>query len=163
MSNFGGILSIDGVPIGEEMGRYPYKKQIEQDSDGSIMMVVATDAPVSPRNLERMAKRAMMGLARTGGIASNGSGDYVISFSTFEGNRIPYRATNSEYDIKDLHNDRMTPLFLATIEATEEAIYNSLFMAKDVIGKDGKVLESLPIDQILSIMQKHGKKINVKD
>ena len=157
-SNFGGILEIDGVPVGEEMGRYPYKKELEQDADGSCMIVVATDAPVSPRNLERMAKRAMMGLAKTGGIASNGSGDYVIAFSTYEKNRILYGTSESVHSIDDLDNGKMTPLFLATIEATQEAIYNSLFAAKDMTGHNGYSMKQIPIDEVLKIIDHYKKK-----
>lgn len=162
-SNFGGVLSIDGVPVGKEMGKYPYRTQIEQDSDGSCMIVVATDAPVSPRNLERMAKRAMLGLARTGGIASNGSGDYVIAFSTFKENRIPYQLKQPVSDVSDLHNDRMTPLFLATIEATEEAILNSLFAAEEMVGYQGSKVNQLPIIDVLKLMKKYGKNVSIFD
>lgn len=158
-SNFGGVFELAGVPVGKLMGKYPYKRQIEADSDGSCMIVVATDAPLSPRNLERLAKRAMLGLGKTGGIASNGSGDYVIAFSTYEGNRIPYRVSDSEMKITDLHNDRLTPLFLAAIEATQEAIYNSLFAAQTMEGANGNKVESIPIDEVLKIVSsfKNGK------
>lgn len=162
-SNFGGVLTIDGVPVGKEMGKYPYRTQIEQDSDGSCMIVVATDAPVSPRNLERMAKRAMLGLARTGGIASNGSGDYVIAFSTYKDNRVPYQLKKPVSSVADLHNDRMTPLFLATIEATEEAILNSLFAARDMKGFQGSKVDQLPIIDVLKMMKKYGKNVSTFD
>ncbi|MEE8384393.1 MAG: P1 family peptidase, partial [Dehalococcoidia bacterium] len=128
-SNFGGILSIGGAPVGRELGRYSYRRFVEgvDEGDGSIMMVVATDAPLSVRNLERLAKRAIMGLARTGSSASNGSGDYVIAFSTAE--EVRRREGERTHDITELSNDRMSPLFQAVVEATEEAIYNSLFKA----------------------------------
>jgi D-aminopeptidase len=149
-TNFGGNLQIAGVPVGEKLGKYPFKDALEK-ADGSCMIVVATDAPVLERNLERMAQRAMMGLAKTGGIASNGSGDYVIAFSTNEGLRIPY---NSEKKLKTefLANEEMSPLFMAVIEATEEAIINSLFAAETMMGKDGRTVEALPKEKVLEII-----------
>lgn len=148
-TNFGGNLQIGGIPVGERLGKYPFKDALEK-SDGSCMIVVATDAPLTDRNLERLAKRAMMGLAKTGGIASNGSGDYVIAFSTAEGLRIPYSAKSGELmQTETLRNDDMTPLFLAVIEATEEAIINSLFAAETMEGKDGRKVEKLPIEKII--------------
>ncbi|MEN2282939.1 P1 family peptidase [Algoriphagus sp. SE2] len=148
-TNFGGNLQIAGVPVGEKLGKYPFKDALEK-SDGSCMIVVATDAPLSDRNLERLAKRAMMGLAKTGGIASNGSGDYVIAFSTAKGLRIPY-SSPSQVLLKGefLQNDDMTSLFLGVIEATEEAIINSLFAAETMKGKDGRVIEKLPTEKVL--------------
>ena len=117
------------------------------------MIVVITDAPVNPHNLERMAKRAMMGLAKTGGIASNGSGDYVIAVSTHEKNRIPYNPEGL-YRPEFLFNDQMSPLFMATIEATEEAIINSLFAAKSMGGNSGSMIEALPIEKVMVILGK---------
>lgn len=152
-TNFGGNLQIAGVPVGEKLGKYPFRDALEK-SDGSCMIVVATDAPVLERNLERMAQRAMMGLAKTGGIASNGSGDYVIAFSTAVGLRIshsnpPLSLQKAEF----LGNEDMTALFMAVIEATEEAIINSLFAAESMTGKDGRVVEALPKAQILEWIQ----------
>lgn len=148
-TNFGGNLQIAGVPVGEKLGKYPFKDALEK-SDGSCMIVIATDAPVLERNLERMAQRAMMGLAKTGGIASNGSGDYVIAFSTAEGLRIPYTATSGTLEKSEsLRNDDMTSLFLAVIEATEEAIVNSLFAAEPMTGRDGNTVEALPKEKVL--------------
>ena len=121
------------------------------------MMIVATDAPVDARNLKRMAKRAMLGLARTGGIASNGSGDYVIAFSTAEALRIPYQSDQPFLEQKVLRNSAMSPLFLATIEATEEAILNSLFAAKTVTSNN-RTVEALPIKEVLKIMKKYGRR-----
>jgi D-aminopeptidase len=150
-SNFGGVLTINGAPVGQELGRYYLKDQIvpsaaptprDQSPDGSIIMVIATDAPLDARNLRRMAARAMMGMARTGGSGSNGSGDYVIAFSTAR-------------DLKLLGNDAMSPLFLAVIEATEEAIYNSMFRATTTTGK-GHTVEALPMDRTLEILRQHG-------
>lgn len=148
-TNFGGNLQIAGVPVGEKLGKYPFKDALEK-SDGSCMIVVATDAPVLERNLERMAQRAMMGLAKTGGIASNGSGDYVIAFSTAKGLRISHsNPSQSLLKAEFLGNDDMTSLFLAVIEATEEAIINSLFAAETMNGKDGRTVEALPKEKVL--------------
>jgi D-aminopeptidase len=148
-TNFGGNLQIAGVQVGEKLGKYPFKDALEK-SDGSCMIVVATDAPVLERNLERMAQRAMMGLAKTGGIASNGSGDYVIAFSTAKGLRIPHSIpAQSLQKAEFLGNDDMTALFLGVIEATEEAIVNSLFAAETMTGKDGNTVEALPKEKVL--------------
>ncbi|MEL6970940.1 MAG: P1 family peptidase [Bacteroidota bacterium] len=147
-SNFGGVLQIGGVPVGKNLERYYFRDQLQNDADGSCMIVVATDAPLDSRNLERLAKRAMLGLARTGGIASNGSGDYVIAFSTVEEIRVPYRNEGRLLPQTVLHNDAMSPLFLAVIEATEEAIINSLFAAQTTTS-NGRTIEQLPIEQIL--------------
>lgn len=157
-TNFGGVLEIDGVPVGVELGQYAFKSQIEGSPDGSCMMVVATDAPLDARNLKRVAKRAMMGLAKTGGIASNGSGDYVIAFSANEAVRIPYNTTQPTGTYTFLHNDYMSPIFMATIEATEEAIINSLFAATDV-GKayNGQVVKPLPVEKVMEIMKRYNK------
>jgi D-aminopeptidase len=148
-TNFGGNLQIGGVPVGEKLGKYPFRDALEK-SDGSCMIIVATDAPVLERNLERMAQRAMMGLAKTGGIASNGSGDYVIAFSTAEGLRIPHSIPSQSLQKAEfLGNEDMTALFLGVIEATEEAIINSLFAAESMTGKDGRTVEALPKTQVL--------------
>lgn len=155
-TNFGGILEIAGVPIAKELGRYPFQKAIES-ADGSCMVVVITDAPVSSRNLKRMAKRAVLGIAKTGGVMSNGSGDYVIALSNAKENLIDYESENSTEERSSLRNDAMTPLFVATIEATEEAILNSLFAAEDMSGRDGNLIESLPKDKVLEIMKKYGR------
>nr|MBI1231385.1 S58 family peptidase [Cytophagales bacterium] len=147
-ANFGGVLQIDGLPVGKILNQYSFRQNLES-ADGSCMMVVATNAPLDARNLERVAKRAMMGLAKTGGIASNGSGDYVIAFSTNEAMRIK-QGNEAHERVADppLGNDQMSPLFLATIEATEEAIINALFAAEDMTGKDGRVIRSLPKHEI---------------
>ena len=155
-TNFGGVLEINGVPVAKELGNYPFKDILEK-ADGSCMIVVATDAPVNERNLERMAKRAMMGLSKTGGVASNGSGDYVIAFSNAEENLIMNNSDSKFLEASYLRNDEMTPLFLATIEATEEAIINSLFAAETMTGKDGHEIKELPVKGVLEIMKKYGK------
>ncbi len=156
-TNFGGFLRVDGVDVGEKLGGYPWQKEIES-ADGSIMMIVATDAPIDSRNLERVAKRAFMGLAKAGGIASNGSGDFAIAFSTAEQNRVPHNGVPLEkLKVTEVQNDDMTPIFMATIEATEEAIVNSLFKAHDVKGYNGKVTKSLPVDLVLDMLRAEGK------
>lgn len=156
-TNFGGFLNVDGVAVGEKLGGYPWQKEIEC-ADGSIMMIVATDAPIDARNLERVAKRAFMGLAKAGGIASNGSGDFAIAFSTAKENRVPHN-TDKLQKLQNVNvaNDDMTPIFMATIEATEEAVVNSLFKAKDVKGYDGKVTKALPVDKVLEMLRAENK------
>ncbi len=136
-SNYGGILQMDGLPVGEALGQYYLREHVAGDgADGSIMMVIATDAPLSDRNLKRLARRAMGGLARTGASLTNGSGDYVISFSTAESvRRTPERRSTTSL-IADLPNGEISPLFQAVIEATEEAIYNSLLMAGGASGEN---------------------------
>jgi D-aminopeptidase len=116
-----------------------------------------TDAPLCARNLERLAKRAMLGLAKTGGIASNGSGDYVIAVSTAEENFIPYNYDTPLHTTSVLYNGKMSSLFMATIEATEEAIINSLFAAEDMLGRDGHKVEALPVDKVMELMEKYAK------
>ena len=155
-TNFGGVLNIDGVPVGEELNKYYLRDQLNENPDGSCMIVVATDAPLDARNLERLAKRAFMGLAKTGGIASNGSGDYVIAFSTDSLLRIPFN-TPELLQQKILSNDAMSPLFMAAIEATEEAIINSLFVAETMKGKNGRTAESLPLEKVKEIFIKHNR------
>lgn len=156
-SNYGGILEIDGVPVGQRLGQYSFKRNVENPDylmspDGSCMMVVFTDAPLDARNLERLAKRAFMGMAKTGGIASNGSGDYVIAVSVNKGNLID--ESQRFYHPTLLRNDDMSPLFEAAIEATAEALWNSLFMAVDTKGRDGRVVPALPIKKVLEVMGK---------
>ena len=165
-SNFGGVLQIAGVNAGERLGRYSYKSQIEEQSggirvghpapDGSCMIIIITDAPLNERNLERMAKRGMMGLARTGGIAANGSGDYVIALSVAPGNLIREYASGTEpysptYTPTYLHNNECSALFMAAIEAVEEAILNSLFAARTMTGKDGRTVEALPVEKVVKL------------
>jgi D-aminopeptidase len=153
-TNFGGVLQIDGVPVDEEMKKFYLSDQLK-GADGSCMIVVATDAPVDARNLQRMAKRAIMGLAKTGGIASNGSGDYVIAFSANPALRITHSTKTATDTFALLRNDEMSPLFMAVIEATEEAIINSLFKAETMTGKDNRKVEALPVDEVLKIMKKY--------
>ena len=161
-TNFGGILTINGAPVGRELGRYFLKDELEKGSsggpsgnpDGSIIIVIATDAPIDHRNLQRMAARSMMGLARTGAAGSNGSGDYAIAFSTAASVRVQTTNSRSPQPTQLLSNEAMSPLFLAVIEATEEAIYNSLFRARTTSGR-GHTVEALPIDRTLEILRKY--------
>jgi D-aminopeptidase len=155
-SNYGGVLQMDGLPVGQELDRYYLKDEVSENPDGSIMMVVATDAPVAAHSLSRIAKRAMLGLSRTGATSSNGSGDYVIAFSTAPALRSAFETTASTEGAAVLRNDDLSPLFQAAIEATEEAIYNSMLKAVTVEGRDGNRIEALPIDRLLAI----GKKFN---
>ena len=159
-TNFGGVLTIAGAPVGQELGQYYLRKELEQSgsakdkADGSCMIVVATDAPLDSRNLKRLAARTLMGVARTGGSASNGSGDYAIAFSTASEVRIhanPQALLRSE---QVMTNDAMSPLFLAAIEATEEAVYNSMFKATTSIG-NGHTVEALPIERTVEILKAH--------
>ena len=157
-TNYGGALSINGAPVGRELGSYTYRDFLEpvEDSDkedGSIMMVVATDAPLTARKLDRVARRALMGLARTGSFASNGSGDYVIAFSTHPGVRKP-RVSDTPVPLEVLVNESMTPLFAATAEATEEAIYNAIFKATTVSSSRGE-LRAIPIADLMRILEKY--------
>ena len=158
-TNYGGVLTIGGAPVGVELGRYPFRAALEEavperdGGDGSIMMVVATDAPLSARTLERLAHRALAGLARTGSMMSNGSGDYVVAFSTAASVR--RREEAGPRAIEDLPNDLLSAVFLGAVEATEEAIYNSLFRATTVTGHQGTV-EALPLGPTLDILRAHG-------
>ena len=159
-TNFGGILTINGAPVGRELGKYYLKDELAQHgvADGSVIIVIATDAPLDARNLGRLAARAMMGLARTGAAGTNGSGDYAIAFSTSPDVRIKplnQNERNLPRTLKTLGNDATSPLFLAVIEATEEAIYNSLFRANTITGR-GRTVESLPLDRTIDILRKHG-------
>jgi D-aminopeptidase len=171
-TNYGGILQMGGAPVGIELGQYAFSNVVtrapagtppdttrgydpgaDPQEWGSCMIVVATDAPLSARNLERVAKRAIMGLARTGSYASNGSGDYVIAFSTANGVR--RSTTPAAIRIDDVHNEQMSGLFEATVEATEEAIYNSLLKAETVTS-NGRTVEALPLEATLEVLRRHG-------
>lgn len=153
-TNFGGVLEIAGVPIGQKLNKFYLKDELNNTVDGSCMIVIATDAPLDARNLERLAKRAFMGLAKTGGIASNGSGDYIIAFSTDSSVRVPHNAGKIIAQ-NVLSNDEMSPLFLAAIEATEEAILNSLFAAETMTGKNNRTVEALPVKQVVEIFKNY--------
>lgn len=146
-TNFGGVLQINGVAVGQKLDRYSYRRDVEED--GSCAIVVATDAPLSDRNLQRLAKRALLGIARTGGFMSNGSGDYVVAFSTHDKNKNDLEVRESIREYEYVPNDNVSPLFLAVVEATEEAIYNSLFKAETVTGNEGRTVEALPLDKVI--------------
>lgn len=151
-ANHGGDLLIQGVPVGRELGRNGVTRGGGMGGNGSIIMVVATDAPITDRNLGRLASRAMMGLGRTGSVAQNGSGDYVIAFSTSGQVR---RARNApRMSITELGNEEMSPLFQAVVEATEEAVYNALFMATTVSGS-GNTVEAIPLDAVRAILARY--------
>ncbi|MGB1445966.1 MAG: P1 family peptidase [Flavobacteriaceae bacterium] len=154
-TNFGGVLEINGVPVGQELKKFIYDNITLNNVDGSCMIVVITDAPLHSRNLERVAKRAMLGLAKTGGIASNGSGDYVIALSVNEDNIKSLSLDSKLYQSTILKNEAMTPVFLATIEATEEAIINSLFAAETMKGRNKRVIESIPKERVVELMKKY--------
>jgi len=156
-SNFGGILTIDGVRVGEKLGRYDFRESIEPGASsekGSCMIVIATDAPLSSRNLERLARRAVLGLARAGSYMSNGSGDFVIAFSTK--NLEDYSPSARTRVVEEVQNDFVSPLFLAAVESVEEAVYNSLTKATTVTA-NGKTLEAIPIDRLRAILAERKK------
>ena len=159
-TNFGGVLTIAGAPVGQELGQYYLRKELQQSSstggraDGSCMIVVATDAPLDARNLKRLAARAWLGVARTGGAASNGSGDYAIAFSTAAQLRIHAGDKALTPNVEVVTNDAMSPLFLATIEATEEAVYNSMLKATTMTG-NGHTVDALPLERIAAILKEH--------
>jgi len=152
-TNFGGVLQVAGVPVGQRLGQYYLRDELTKAADGSCMIVVATDAPVTARNLGRLASRAMLGLARTGGISSNGSGDFVVAFSTDPRVRMKHRADARTEAFEEIRNDDMSPLFLAVIEATEEAILNSLFMARTTTGANGTTVSALPVDKVVELVR----------
>ena len=152
-TNYGGILEIDGVQVGQKLHKHDFINHVRRSEnvDGSCMMIVITDAPLDSRNLERVAKRAMMGMAKTGGIASNGSGDYVIALSVAPENLIDSQSKTITSTV--LANGEMSPIFAATIEATAEALWNSLFMADPMTGKGGYHVDALPVEQVLEMLR----------
>lgn len=156
-SNFGGVLQIVGVQVGRALGRYYLREAVEtNEADGSIMIVVATDAPLSDRNLTRLARRALAGLARTGASMTGGSGDYALAFSTDERvRRTLERRDTALSTFPELPNARVSPLFQAVIEATEEAIYNSLFTATALTGYKGYIADALPLDRVIALLRDH--------
>jgi D-aminopeptidase len=160
-TNFGGVLTISGAPVGRELGQYYLREELQQmggtkdQGNGSVMIVVATDAPMDARNLKRLAARAWLGVARTGSSGSNGSGDYAIAFSTAPQMRIRTEDKALTRHSEVLTNDAMSPLFLAVIEATEEAVYNSMFRAKTMTAH-GHTVEALPIEKTTEILRKYG-------
>ena len=167
-SNYGGVLVMDGIPVGEELDRYYLRDQLrggddaagddaQDNPDGSIMMVVATDAPIRSLGLTRLARRVMLGLARTGATSSHGSGDFVIAFSSAESLRTGFRSDSPVDEGAVLRGDRLSPLFQAAIEATEEAVYNSMLKATTVVGKNGNTREAIPIEDLLEVGRKYNR------
>jgi D-aminopeptidase len=159
-SNFGGMLIIDGVPVGRELGEHMLQDTTDR-GDGSVIIIVATDAPLTASHLKRLAKRALIGLGRTGSVMSHGSGDFVIAFSTSAKVRLPNQVSR-EIEQTVLKQNELTPLFQAVVEATEEAIYNSIFKAETMTGSRGVTVEALPIDKIQQIMRKYRQEGNVR-
>lgn len=154
-SNYAGVLTINGAPVGRELGVFAMSDHAQAPAiDGSCMIVVATDAPLCARNLGRLARRAVLGLGRTGSSMDNGSGDYVIAFST--GYRITTHASPTDPPVALAANHALNPLFLAVVEATEEALYNSMFMATSTTGIDGHHRDALPLDRVVEICRRHG-------
>lgn len=167
-SNYGGVLVMDGIPVGEELDRYYLRDQLRgndnagggdslDNPDGSIMMVVATDAPIRSLGLTRLARRVMLGLARTGATSSHGSGDFVIAFSSAESLRTGFRSDSPVDAGAVLRGDRLSPLFQAAIEATEEAVYNSMLKATTVVGKNGNTREAISIEDLLEVGRKYNR------
>lgn len=153
-TNYGGILQVEGVPVGRLLGRYYLKEYAEPAPGGSCMIVIATDAPLDARNLKRLAARSILGLGATGSSTSNGSGEYAIAFSTR--NRVPMTAQGRTLPAEYLSNDAMSPLFQAAKESTEEAVYNSMFLAQSMTGHRGQRVEALPRDRVLELLRSAG-------
>lgn len=155
-SNFGGVLQMDGIPVGKKLGQHYLKDELDDASaDGSIMIVIAIDASLSDRNLLRLAKRGLSGLARTGASMSNGSGDYAVAFSAAEDVRRTPERRGKMWEYPEVPNDLTSPLFEAAIEATEEAIYNSLCMAETMTGFRGRMVKALPLDDLEGLADRH--------
>jgi D-aminopeptidase len=154
-ANFGGVLQINGLAVGQELGRYYLREELDRgDADGSVIIVLATDAPLSDRNLTRLARRGLAGLARTGAAMSDGSGDYALAFSTADGVRRHHQRGSPVAQIADMGNAAVSPLFLAAIEATEEAIYNALSAATTITGRHGHTVEALPLDRLAAMIER---------
>lgn len=157
-TNYGGILHVNGVPVGQELGRYSFRNNVDEyREDGSCMIVLMTDAPLTSRNLKRLASRAFAGMMRTGASGSNGSGDYIIAVSTAEELRIPYSSGSMYEEWREVRNDEMDLLFQAAAEATEEAIINSLFAAETARARNGMTVQALPVEETLQIMRKYNR------
>jgi len=153
-TNFGGVLQVAGVPVGQALGRYFLKTELDKaNADGSVIIVLATDAPLSDRNLERLARRAFLGIARTGSPMTNGSGDYAMAFSISPDVRRTAERRAHPSPVVDLPNDGISPLFEAAVEATEEAVINSLFAAAPMDG-NGHHVDALPINQMLKLCRR---------
>lgn len=168
-ANFGGVLQVAGAPVGRELDRYAFQNAVaarentrglaDDRGDGSIIIVIATDAPLSDRNLQRLASRGMMGLGRTGSSASNGSGDYILAFSTAESVRRQFDAARLQ--TTELANEQMSAVFQASVDAVEESVYNALFMATTETG-NGQTVEAIPLDKVRKILKEHGVEVPVR-
>lgn len=157
-TNYGGILQVNGVPVGQELGRYSFRNNVDEyREDGSCMIVLMTDAPLTSRNLRRLAARAFAGMMRTGASGSNGSGDYIIAVSTAEELRIPYSSESMYEEWREVRNDEMDLLYQAAAEATEEAIINSLFAAETARARNGMTIQALPVEETLKILRKYNR------
>lgn len=162
-ANYGGVLQVAGAPVGQALNQYAFQNAVadadagkglaDDRGDGSIIIVIATDAPLSDRNLGRLASRGMMGLGRTGSSASNGSGDYILAFSTNESVRRAFDAPR--HSTTELANESMSAVFQAGVDAVEEAIYNALFMATTVSG-NGTTVQAIPLDRVRQVLEAHG-------
>ncbi|WP_197500377.1 DmpA family aminopeptidase [Caballeronia udeis] len=160
-TNYGGILSINGAPVGKELGRYYLKNAVDDHGgDGSVVIVVATNAPLSDRNLSRMARRTFLGIARTGSSMANGSGDYAIAFSTAQSVRRTREQRTAVGTVEDLPNDAMSPLFQAVSEATEEAVYNAMLKAVSTTGFQGHRLDAISPAAVKNIIDRHGLNVS---
>ena len=178
-SNYGGVLQMGGAPVGRELGQYAFKNAVahaqvdaaeslaqwsrgpaDDRGDGSVIVVIATDAPLSDRNLRRLASRAMMGLGRTGSSASNGSGDYAIAFSTASEVRRTFGAERLRTE--ELANDQASAVFQGGVDAVEEAVYNSLLMATTETG-NGTTVKAIPLDEVRKVLRRHGIAPPVRD
>lgn len=153
-TNFGGILQINGAPVGQELQQYYLRETLEAIHDGSCMIIIATNAPLDARQLKRLARRALYGLVKAGGVSTHGSGDYVIAFSTAPGLRDAYQSKSNTVSREVLRDEHLSPLFLAAAEATEEAIYHSLFAAEDMVGHRGSI-KALPHEKVKEILRRH--------
>ena len=154
-TNYGGVLSVGGVPVGQLLGQHYLRNELQSASgDGSVIVVIATDAPLSDRNLERLARRAFLGIARTGSPITNGSGDYALAFSTNPNVRRTAARRSAAATVEDLPNDRVSPLFQAVAEATEEAVLNSMFAAETMTGHNGSRVEALPVEEVLRLYRR---------
>jgi D-aminopeptidase len=156
VSNFGGILEINGAPVGRELGKFYLSDKLTSKDEGSCIIVIATDAPLNSRQLTRLTKRAVLGLAKAGSFISNGSGDFVIAFSTHPSLMVQHQPEKLKRKIELLYDFHMSLIFLAVVEATQEAVYNSLLKATTVKGRDGHTLEGVPIDKAVEICKKYG-------
>jgi D-aminopeptidase len=156
VSNFGGILEINGTPVGRELAKFYLSDKLSSEDEGSCIIIIATDAPLSSRQLTRLAKRGMLGLAKAGSFISNGSGDFVVAFSTHPSLMVQHEPKELKREIDLVYDFHMSPLFLAVVEVTQEAVYNSVLKATTIKGRDGHTLEAVPVDKVVDICKKYG-------